>query len=268
MPTRKTKSRRAAYSNFLHLASCLREQGRYFGEFEFSKSFVSNKNEESPLDYVIWNETTRRYEMPPPPPSKKKGGGSTTSKFTIDDCILQSMVMLLLARLDKGWGAERMCRELSIWTNNDKKPNLRDDLLNLWKQDIDEWISQKKLGKNMCSHHDNYDSFSHLFMFSCGKLDDRWNRRSSAYLSQLHVLAEQATIQWALASIDDDPHLPNLALCILKVFFGTKCNEHGIEPTEVRDICDILFEVAEKNGDHFVKDAMYAIENDQTTTAG
>ena len=197
-----------------------------------------------------------------PRPEGKSSKKAT--KFTIDDCILQSMVMLLLARLDNGWGTERMCRELSIWTN-DKKPNLRNDLLNLWRQDMDEWISEKKLGKSTCGHHDNFDSFCHLFMFSCGKMDDRWNRRSSAYLSKVHELAEQATIQWALAKVDDDPHLPNLALCILKVFFGAKCEKDGFEPQEVGDICSILFKVAEKNGDHFVKDAMYAIENDQTT---
>jgi hypothetical protein len=46
------------------------------------------------------------------------------AKFNLDDCILQAMVMLLLERIGEGFGMERTCRELPIWSNAKKLSEL------------------------------------------------------------------------------------------------------------------------------------------------
>ena len=155
-----------------------------------------------------WNEETKRYTF------KNIEDEEDDEEITEDDIILQAMMMLLLARMEQWWGQEKTVRQLSIW-NHDKKPN-ESDCLNLWESEIQDLIATKKLGKNSTNHQDNYCTFVQLYPVTS---EARWNRRSDTFLGQLHMLAEQATVQWALAAERDD--LEMLACCVLREMIQT-----------------------------------------------
>ena len=130
-------------------------------------SFDISSEGRTPLDLVAFDKTTRRYQVT-----------DAKSRVTTDDAIAQAMVAVLLYRMCKGWGVKRYLQSLSIWGGT-PAPDDDDEcgfpLENLWKRDIKEWISCKKLGLTTLCHGDNFDTFHRLY----GAFLGRWARRSN-----------------------------------------------------------------------------------------
>ena len=174
----KEKPRDMIGSDISHLGEVICESGNW-NDVKRS-SFKSS--EMVPLDFVQFNEERGRYEV-------EEG-----SNITEDDMIIQAMVMFALYRMEKGWGRGRSWKALSVWSG---KPAIDADIFpleNLWKEEIQQTIDNKQLGKNTLGHFDNLDNFPRFYGCSKG----RWSRRSSSYIGQVHIFAEQAAVQIAL----------------------------------------------------------------------
>jgi hypothetical protein len=171
------------------------------------------------------------------------------------------MVTMLLWRLEQGYGGPTMFRHLSIWPStisSPKKPCLSDHL-NLWQGEISQLIHDKKLGPTTLGHPDNYDSFLHFYS---SPHPSTWARRSTTFKSQLHILAEQATVQFSVSLQDE--HLKTLASAVIKL-----CLQ--LEPTslDVKDLGQLLVQAATRADicpdDSFSKIAMEALEQESHT---
>ena len=140
-----------------------------------------------PLDLVKFNEKTGRYEV------------EDGSNVTEDDVIIQAMVIFALYRMEKGWGRERSFGALPVWQGKSKFESYDADdifpLQNLWKEDIQQAIAEEKLGENTLGHPDNFDNFPRFYGITPRK---QWDRRSNTVKNQVHIYAEQATVQMAL----------------------------------------------------------------------
>jgi hypothetical protein len=147
-------------------------------------SFKSN--ELLPLDCVEFDKEKNRYQV------------TSTEDITEDDVILQAMVVFALYRMEKGWGQGRSVKALSIWGG--KPANDTDDelfpLVNLWKEEIRQCISEKMIGLTTLDHFDNFENFPRFYLR--GGPRSRWRRRSDSVIGQVHIFAEQAAIQLAL----------------------------------------------------------------------
>ena len=152
------------------------------------------------------DETERRYR-------------SKNENMKHDDFILQAMVMWNLYRLNQGWGRQKMLRQLTVWSN--PKQKTESHLSNLWKEEIRDLQAAKKMGKTTLEHQDNFDTFCRFYTFT-EDTSGRWARRSATHLNWLHILAEQATVQWALDAAKDDPHLSELAACVIRIQWQTR----------------------------------------------
>ena len=189
-----------------------------------------------PLDFVQFNEEKGRYEV-------EEG-----SNITEDDVIIQAMVMFALYRMERGWGRGRSWKALSVWSG--KPANDADDIFpleNLWKEEIKQTIDNKQLGKNTLGHFDNFDNFPRFFGDSC---KGRWSRRSSSYIGQVHIFAEQASVQLAL-------HLHNhiskdYALLASSIIHYAFYNEFDL----MSDISFSLEDSARKESECFPKTAL------------
>ena len=110
-------------------------------------SFKSN--ELLPLDCVEFDKEKNRYQV------------TSAEDFTEDDVILQAMVVFALYRMEKGWGQKRSIKALSIWGG--KPANDTDDelfpLVNLWKEEIRQRVSEKVIGLTTFNYFDNFDGF-------------------------------------------------------------------------------------------------------------
>eukprot|EP00581_Thalassiosira_minuscula_P017777 CAMPEP_0183722758 /NCGR_PEP_ID=MMETSP0737-20130205/14630_1 /TAXON_ID=385413 /ORGANISM="Thalassiosira miniscula, Strain CCMP1093" /LENGTH=379 /DNA_ID=CAMNT_0025952993 /DNA_START=18 /DNA_END=1154 /DNA_ORIENTATION=+ len=138
-----------------------------------------------PLEVAQFNAGKGRYEV------KYESG------VTEDDVIVQSMIVCLLYRMEKGWGKARSFQALSIWSGKRANANDVDDdfpLDNLWEDEIQSLIREKKLGKNTLKHNDNFDNFPRLYGCSKG----RRARRAGSFIGRVHIFAEQAAVQMAL----------------------------------------------------------------------
>ncbi len=148
-------------------------------------SFKSN--ELIPLDFVEFDKDKNRYQVT-----------SSEDNITEDDVILHAMVAFALYRMEKGWGQARSNKALSIWGG--EPANDADDylfpLVNLWEEEIRQCISAKKLGPTTLNHFDNFDAFPRFYLPETQR--NRWKRRSTSYIGQVHIFAEQAAIQLAL----------------------------------------------------------------------
>jgi len=224
--------------------------------------------EEMPLDFVEFNKSTCRYQYSESyckmQQTKKRDSG-----FTDDDAIAQSMVVYLLYRMEKGWGNQRSYQALPIWGGKPAKKDKEDDpfpLENLWEEEIKELIASKKLGMTSLNHFDNFDSFTRLY--DNGVVKDRWSRRSSSYLSRVHELGEQATIQMALYLHEHvSHHYATLAGTIIHHALGGGIDDPHMMP----QLAQCLMQTARREaGDNFPKAAYELIEyfgqNEQDNT--
>lgn len=203
-----------------------------------ASSFQSS--EETPLDVAKFNSKTRRYEV-------KK-----SSSVSLDDLTVQAMLVYLLYRIDKGWGNQRSFQALPIWGG---KPAKDDDaekdsfpLENLWKADILKWIDDGKLGPTTLNHFDNFDNFPRLYAFST---TSKWARRSNSYNNQVHILAEQSTIQMALhlhEHVSEDYAM--LAACVINYALQTDDDD-----SLMAHLALSLYHSARKESDFFPKTA-------------
>lgn len=149
--------------------------------------------------------------------------------------------MLMLARLEHGWGLQATFQQLSVWNWNGKAKTIKADLPNLWEGEIERLVKEKKLGRTTLAHQDNYDAIGHLYLGSGGELPlngDRWMRRSKTMLNQLHVLAEQAAVQWALAHMEEDPHCATMAAGLMRIFQQVETHQ------ELLELHDIMIQAA------------------------
>lgn len=149
----------------------------YVGVWEVSKASF----DPSLLERTKFNAENRRYE------------GSALE----DDFISQSMLALFLFRYAHGISVLSMARHLSPWRDRDGQCSCVSPLTNLWKQEIASLQNSKKLGKTAFERTaiDDFDSFAKgypLYTYSTG-----WGRRSRCMRSNLHLLAEQASVQFA-----------------------------------------------------------------------
>ena len=177
----KETPRQLIASEISYLHNILRGSESNFAEVKQS-SFKTG--DMMPLDVAQFNKNKGRYEV-------KEG-----SDVSDDDVIIQSMLIFALYRMEKGWGRKRAFQALSIWSGkpaNDDADNIF-TLTNLWKDEIQKAIAEKKLGKNTLGHPDNFDNYPRFY----GNSKGRWGRRSSSYVGQVHMFAEQATVQIAL----------------------------------------------------------------------
>lgn len=115
-------------------------------DWNFSSVFEQEScSEGTPMDFVRFNHETLRYE-------------STDENVKPDDFIAQSMVMLILYRLEHGVGFWKACKQLSIV--GDKQSSLQ----NLWLEEICKLIDKKRLGPTTLHHQDNFDGFRQCFI--------------------------------------------------------------------------------------------------------
>jgi hypothetical protein len=152
----------------------------------------------SPLDTVVFNKDTNRYES------------TEVSLLAEDDFILQALVMWNLYRMEQGWGIQKCLRQLSVWEG---KAAATEDTLtskNLWKKEA----TPKFVGKGL-NHQDNFDTFRKYYYGTQGKTY-RWARRSNTMHSNVHVLAEQSTVQWAL-DLHGSTHYRELAAAVIRI---------------------------------------------------
>lgn len=167
-------SRKKAGENIMHFLECF----CYVGVWDVSKASFDT----SLLDRVKFNTETRRYE------------GSVLE----DDFISQSMLALFIFRYAHGISVLSMARHLSLWRERGGECSCVSPLPNLWKQDVELLQSMKRLGRTAFERTaiDDFDSFAKgypLYTYSTG-----WGRRSRCMRSNLHLLAEQATVQYAI----------------------------------------------------------------------
>jgi hypothetical protein len=150
----------------------------------------------SPLDTVVFNTDTNRYES------------TEVSLLAEDDFILQALVMWNLYRMEQSWGVQKGLRQLSVWEG--KAAATESTLKNLWKKEA----TSKFVGKGL-NHQDNFDTFRNYYYGTQGKTY-RWARRSNTMHSNVHVLAEQSTVQWAL-DLRGSTHYRELAAAVIRV---------------------------------------------------
>ncbi|KAL7530369.1 hypothetical protein ACHAWF_003352 [Thalassiosira exigua] len=204
------------------------------------RSFESS--EFMPLDTVRFDADRGRYEVEE---------GSTA---TNDDVIAQAMVVCLLYRMEKGWGKARSFQALSVWCGAPAKADDVDDdfpLENLWREEIQGLIRDKRLGKTTLGHNDNYDNFPRLYACSKG----RWSRRSSSYLGQVHLFAEQAAVQMALHLHQNvSENYAILAACVINYVLGND-EDRGGDRLLMYELSSTLLVSARKESDNFPKTA-------------
>ena len=239
----------------LHTASFIANLGDTFqlgpSWTKLNEESFEDVDEETPIEKVKFNEVTRRYEV-------NEGANVRTRAGTAEhDAIAQAMVMILLYRMHKGWGQPRFLKSLSVWTG---KPAKDDDygnpfpLPNLWAKDIDAYIEEKKLGKTTLSHQDNFDNFPRLY----GCSTSRWSRRSSSYIGQVHILAEQSAIQMAL----ELPGVENYVVLAAQIihFALQEDGNEGTPRSLMSHLALSLFRSARRQTDCFAKTALHDIE--------
>jgi len=163
---------------------------------------------EFPIQSVRFDKKDRRYH-------------STSKLFKDDDVILQAMVMMALWRFENTYGVQTMLQQLSLYNNSGSEnqesnsaSSTTTDLPNLWEEEIQNLISNKKLGKTTLHHKDNYDSFQKLYATS--EPPSTWARRSKTFKSNVHVLAEQASIQFVTERLVDDRDLVELSATVIR----------------------------------------------------
>jgi hypothetical protein len=214
----------------------------------WSLSKRNYKEGDTPLDFVQFNHKTKRYEP-------------IGSDWNEDDVIFQALVMMLLYCLDKGWGQRRCVQALSIWTG--EPPSQEDDddevfqLDNLWKEEVEELIQTGKLGsEKTLGHYDSFAGFQQLYRVR----KPRYFRRSACMLNYVHVLSEQAAIQFALKLREEQPAYPTLAALVIHF-----AHNYSTE-TIMSDLAQLLLQSAERADTRtktFCKQSLEDIENDR-----
>lgn len=165
----------------------------------------------SPLDTVAFDSKTCRYK------SITANAGKGRNLLHDDDFILQAMVMLTLSRLNYKWGCDKMMAELTIW-QHPKKPT-ESTLPNLWANTIRRLQQQKgQLGKSL-EHIDIFCTWCRCFVRTEGRTDRRARRSHNCRATNSFILAEQAAVQWALDAVQNDPHLAELAVRVIRLQF-------------------------------------------------
>lgn len=246
----KDRARLKTASFIAHLADTFQRGPSWV---ELNDESFEDIDEETPIEKVTFNEVTRRYEV-------NEGTNASARTGTAEhDAVAQAMVMILLYRMHKGWGQPRFLKSLSVWTG---KPATDDDhgnpfpLPNLWAKDIDAYIKEKKLGETTLSHQDNFDNLPRMY----GCSTSRWSRRSSSYISQVHILAEQSAIQMALELPGFDNYA-TLASQIIHYALQEDDNEGlRVEEQLMSHLALSLFRSARRQTDCFAKTALDDIE--------
>jgi len=106
------------------------------------------------------------------------------------------------------------------------------------------------LGKGL-ENHDNFDTFRHFYL-RVQNTQNSWARRSDSQCNWVHLLGEQATVQWALEV--EDTHLAELAT----IFIRLQCRETN----HPEQIPELLKQVATANKDgSFSRCAILALED-------
>jgi hypothetical protein len=193
-----------------------------------------------PLDTVVFNKDTNRYET------------TEVSLLTEDDFILQALVMWNLYRMEQGWGIQKCLAQLSVWQGKTAATTERSTLKNLWKKEA----TSKFVGKGL-NHQDNFDTFRKYYHGTRGKTY-RWARRSNTMHSNVHMLAEQSTVQWALdLQQQGSTHYRELAAAVIRVQYNM-VDDGG----DVTTVPKLLYQAAMTSaGDgSFCSDAMTALE--------
>jgi hypothetical protein len=167
-------------------------------------AFSGASIDETPLDLIRYNASTRKYEYTEQTKKADK-------RRKEDDFILQAMVMLLLYRLEFGLGKQLAMQQLSIWQGTSKKPS-HSKLPNLWEKDL-------KASKKQAGHIDNFYTFADCYQRNTNGPGHIWNRRSTSVRSVLHEFAEQSVVQWALELMKQKEFFdyPFLAANVIKI---------------------------------------------------
>jgi hypothetical protein len=195
----------------------------------------------SPLDTVVFNTDTNRYES------------TEVSLLAEDDFILQALVMWNLYRMEQGWGIKKCLGQLSVWEG--KAAGTESTLKNLWKKEA----TSKFVGKGL-NHQDNFDTFRKYYCGTQGKTY-RWARRSNTMHSNVHVLAEQSTVQWAL-DLQGSTHYRELAAAVIRIQYILVMDGADITGVPTR----LLQAATSSEGDgSFCRDAMRALETLSTS---
>jgi hypothetical protein len=193
-----------------------------------------------PLDTVVFNKDTNRYET------------TEVSLLAEDDFILQALVMWNLYRMEQGWGVQKCLAQLSVWQGKTAATTERSTLKNLWKKEA----TSKFVGKSL-NHHDSFATFRKYYYHRTKGKTTRRVRRSNTKLSNVHVLAEQSTVQWALdLQQQGSTHYRELAAAVIRVQYNM--NDGG----DVKLVPKLLLQAAMTSaGDgYFCRDAMRALE--------
>jgi hypothetical protein len=218
---------------------------------------------------VEFNKSRNQYEL---------AGTATNTGLKPDDWILQAMVMWNLTRLQLGWGRERMLQQLTVWSN-ERKPS-ESNLPKIFKNEIERLQStdmtsgranddaetgsesrkkpksgKKMLGKGL-SHHDNFDTFCKFYAYTEDFEEDqqRWRRRSQTQNNWVHVLGEQAAVQWALQAQASDPDLAKLAAVFVRLQ-----NQESDQPMVIPKVLQEQAEKAAEEGRSFSRLAFRAL---------
>ncbi len=268
MPNKKEKSRSLIVQTIADLHFKLCESGNWklnMSSFECS--------EEMPLDFVEFNEETRRYqytfdrteEVNTSENNKKRSPDKDENLgFTEDDLIAQSMIVYLLYRMEKGWGKHRSFQALSIWGGKVAQKDADDGdpfpLENLWVEEIKECIESKKLGKPTLCHEDYFAAFPKLYGNpKKPNPKKRYFRRSKTFISQVHILSEQAAIQMALYLHE---HVSEHYAMLAGMIIHYALNFGGDDPEMMPKLADCIMGVARKEPDDYPKAVFEEIEKE------
>lgn len=201
----------------------------------------------NPLAGVVFDPDTSRYVT-------TDTYAETHTSTKDDDAIAQAMVVYMLYRVEKGWGNLRSFQALSVWMGKEPKDDDDDDdfpLENLWKQDMESWITTKQLGKTTMAHPDNWDQFPRFYEDWSGI----WARRSNSMRSKLHELSEQACIQMAQHLSDD------YSILAAQFLDYALRDEEDFGDDDMKGLADSLYQSALKGKDNFPKTAFDDLSN-------
>ena len=157
-----------------------------------------------------------------------------------DEFVAHAMVLLAINRLVFGWSRKRAAQQLIVWDGEGRKSDAV--VPNLWERKIRE---AKQAGGRLSkasrhlAHEDNYYSFNQFYIVEASEQmhgapasekNLLWQRKSSAPKGFLHLVAEEAVVQWALTQ--PQRHL-EISAEMLRVLFLFQFSQHYPSRQEV-----------------------------------
>ena len=166
------------------------------------------------------------------------------------------MLMLTLVGWDEGCGLEPTGREFIVWITPEHPSECK--LSNLWGMSS-EWFLHNKWGPSALGRVDSFGSFAPLDSDNNSALERKPNRRSETCRSQVLAPYFGETGCTVVGFFDGRPAFGDQNRGDVSSLLSSLYDGGATPDPAVRDICQILFQSARKDGDDFVKQTTHAI---------